>query len=77
MHGHDKVTSRAKSLGILAFSDYHVQSLTELPEFVAGRKPDLILYGGDAVHRFHEVARSSTTMRSGLPSRLRSPTTSW
>src|SRR5205085_8766846 len=58
LYGHEKVSTRAKSLRILTFSDYRVQSITELVEFVAGRKPDLILYCGDDVDRFHDHGRN-------------------
>lgn len=39
---------------ILAFSDYRVQSLRELDEYIEGLtpKPDVIIYAGDDVNRF-------------------------
>lgn len=46
---------------IAAFSDYHAQSLQELKATIQKLqvKPDLILYGGDAVRRFGPYAESA------------------
>jgi predicted MPP superfamily phosphohydrolase len=59
MSGADHLSHRLKSLRILAFSDYHdEQSIPDLIQIAAGRKADLILYGGDAVHRFRAESRN-------------------
>jgi len=46
---------------LAAFSDYHAQSLQELKASIQKLqvKPDLILYGGDAVRRFGPYAEST------------------
>src|SRR5690348_7714204 len=55
MDGHDAVSHRAKSLRILTFSDFQdKQNIKAVAEFAAGRNLDLIIYGGDAIDRFHE-----------------------
>ena len=50
-------------LKILAFSDYRVQNIELLIEFLQKMrtKPDLILYGGDDVDRFVEYKRELKT----------------
>lgn len=47
-------------LRIIAFSDYRVQDITLLLEFIktVDPKPNLILYGGDDVERFHANDRN-------------------
>lgn len=44
---------RPKELRVIAFSDYRVQDIGTLIAHVASRKPDLVLYGGDDLDRFH------------------------
>ena len=50
----DKNNQNSDELRILAFSDWHVQSIDALVEFVKSleSKPDVIFYGGDAFDRF-------------------------
>ncbi len=44
------------SLRLIAFSDFRVQDLDSLVRFLKSQvQPDLILYGGDDVRRFHET----------------------
>lgn len=47
-------------LRILAFSDYRVQDISQLLEFIKGLqpKPNLILYAGDDLERFHTETRN-------------------
>src|SRR5438105_2013716 len=46
---------RGDSLRLLAFSDYRVQNIDSLIRFLkAQQPPDLILYAGDDIRRFHE-----------------------
>jgi len=44
---------------ILAFSDWRVQSIDELINFVKSldKKPDVIVYGGDDVNRFGDISK--------------------
>jgi len=44
-------------LTLLAFSDWHIHSIDKLIELAKSldKKPDLILYGGDAVDRFVSI----------------------
>jgi Icc-related predicted phosphoesterase len=49
------VSHRSDSLRLLAFSDYRVQNIDSLIRFLKSQqKPDLILYAGDDIRRFHE-----------------------
>src|SRR5262249_37546292 len=41
------------SLNVIAFSDYRIQDIYRLIECVAENKPDLVLYAGDDLGRFH------------------------
>ena len=52
-----------EKLKILAFSDYRVQDIEVLINFIQKmkNKPDLILYAGDDVNRFLEHERDSKT----------------
>src|SRR5262249_36557331 len=50
--------SRSKKLRVLAFSDYRTQDIGKLVGHVASRKPDLILYGGDDLARFHSAGEN-------------------
>jgi uncharacterized protein YprB with RNaseH-like and TPR domain/calcineurin-like phosphoesterase family protein len=47
-------------LRIVAFSDYRVQDISLLVEFLGSLKPapDLLLYAGDDVERFHSASRN-------------------
>jgi hypothetical protein len=40
-------------LRVIAFSDYRTQDIHTLVGHVASKKPDLVLYGGDDLKRFH------------------------
>lgn len=49
------VTHRGSSLNLATFSDFRVQNLDSLVRFLKSKDPpDLILYGGDDIRRFHE-----------------------
>ena len=54
----DNNTPNSNELSILAFSDWHVQSIDALVEFVKSLKPkpDLIFYGGDGFERFESLS---------------------
>ena len=54
-------------LKILAFSDYRVQNIELVIDFLQKmkNKPDLILYGGDDVDRFVEYKRDPKTGKRG------------
>jgi Icc-related predicted phosphoesterase len=50
---HTTLNRRPKTLRVIAFSDYRTQDIHELVEHAAVRKPDVLLYGGDDLNRFH------------------------
>lgn len=50
-----RVPHDGDSLRLVAFSDFRVQNLDSLVKFIKSQdRPDLIVYGGDDIRRFHE-----------------------
>jgi Icc-related predicted phosphoesterase len=47
------LSRRPNALRVIAFSDYRTQDIRTLIRHLANRKPDLVLYGGDDLDRFH------------------------
>lgn len=50
-----------KRMRIAAFSDWHVQPIEPLVDLFKSKKPDLVLYGGDATERFAPLDHSMIT----------------
>lgn len=52
--GYTTLHRKPKTLRVIAFSDYRTQDIHTLIRHVSSRKPDLVLYGGDDLDRFHD-----------------------
>lgn len=63
-----KIRTDRKSLNLLLLSDWRVQSIPRLLEFIESldQKPDLILYAGDDTDRFGQFGQLAKCSRSGV-----------
>jgi Icc-related predicted phosphoesterase len=58
LSAHSTLNRRPKMLRVIACSDYRTQDIRKLIGHVASRKPDLVLYSGDDLERFHCVGEN-------------------